>query len=539
MAMTVTDQPIEIPGQADAHRWLSDGDGALRDAITHTQLKAGGVSWHFDLDENNVHRVESLYRLSLDFGAELHFSLASEARLDPATRDYLSDFVRRVLFEDPRRSPSQYQEDDALLREIAPQKDPTPGTRVERVARILYQGCRALVREAIHRDMPDGGKPGQIKSPVLIGVYGGEHVGDAAILGGVLLDLCARYGTRRVLLGSFRPAHTERLVRSLDVPVAVQVFHYDDSSAVVHLRNADALVFAGGPLMELPNLLVKHWNAAIEARRRALPFIIDRIGVGPFATWPGRFVARRIARLATTLSVRTSGAARQPELRGLGAQIKCDPAFSYLEGRGQGRATLTKLRPRDQQDVESLLEGAEEKFKVGINLRPIRHLWSPRGKTASRHAEAQCLERVAEAIVLVAEKIPTRFIFFPMNPIQLGGSDLHSAWQLHNLVGRRADFRVWQGDPEIDGLLSLLRCLDAAVTMRFHACIFALSQGVPTLGIDYYSHAGGKVGELFSDRSLVDDATRIDTLETHWLVQKLEAFASAAGYEPNQAAGAR
>ncbi len=531
--MTKTGQRIEIPSEADAHRWLVDEDGALGDAIAYTKHQEGGISWHFVLDETNAHRMESLYRLSLDVGAESHFSIAHETPLDPATRNFLGNFVRYLLFKDTRRSSIQRLEDEALLQEIDPQKGRTPGTRIEQVTRILYSGCRALVRNAYHRPLPDGGKLSQFQSPVLIGAYGGEHVGDAAILGGVLLGLHARYGTRRVLLGSFRPAHSERLVRSLDVPVEVRVFYYEDSRAEEQLRSADGLVFAGGPLMDFPDLLVKHWNMAIESRRRGFPFIIDRIGVGPFASWPSRFVARRIARLATTISVRTSGAARQPELRGLGAQIKCDPAFPYLESRGQNQAALTKLRSRDQQEVQSLLEGAEEKFKVGINLRPIRHLWSPKGKAASRHAEAQCLERVAEAIALVAQKIPTRFIFFPMNPIPLGGSDLRSAWRLHNLVGKRADFRVWQGDPEIDGLLSLMRRLDAAVTMRFHACIFALSQGVPTLGIDYYAHAGGKVGELFSDRFLVDEVTRIDTLETDWLVQKLEGFARTAGHEPN------
>ncbi len=537
--MTVADQRIEIPAEADAHHWLSSGDGALANSIVQAQRATGTARWHFKLDLNNAHRVESLYRLSRDIGAELSFSVAPEVQLDPATREYLGDFVRRALCKDPQRSVSQQPEDAALLKVIASGEEDSQGTRIAMVARILVLGFRALLRDSLRRPFPDFGNPGQIENPVLIGAYGGEHVGDAAILGGVLLRLHARYGTQRVLLGSFRPRHTERLVRSLDVPVDVQVFHYDDTCAREQLHVADGLVFAGGPLMDLPNLLVRHWNAAIEARRRGLPFIMDRIGVGPFAAWPGRFVARRIARLATSISVRTSGAAQQPEIRGIKTRIKSDPAFPYLKSRGQNQAALTRLRHRDQQDVDSLLRGAQEKFKVGINLRPIRHLWSPAGEPASRRAETQCLERVAEAIVLVAQKIPTRFVFFPMNPIQLGGSDLHSAWRLHKLVGTQADFRVWQGDPELDGLLSLMRRLDAAVTMRFHACIFALSQGVPTLGIDYYAHAGGKVGELFSDRSVVDDVTRIDRLEAHWLAHKLESFARASGYTSNEIPGAR
>jgi polysaccharide pyruvyl transferase WcaK-like protein len=332
------------------------------------------------------------------------------------------------------------------------------------------------------------------------------------------------------LLGSFRPAHSARLVKSLDVPVDVRVFDYEPADAEARLGSADALVFAGGPLMDLPELLVKHWNVALKARSLGLPFIMERIGVGPFARRPSRYVAKRIARLATSLSVRTSGAARQPELRGLDVSVKNDPAFTYLESRGSDLPALSMLRAGDRREVDSLLRGAENKFKVGINLRPMRHLWSPRGHTSSRRAETQCLERIAEALVLVGQKIPTRYVFFPMNPIQLGGSDLQSAWQLHKLLGRDTDFRVWQGNPEIDGLLFLLRRLDAAVTMRFHACIFALSQGLPTLGIDYYPHAGGKVEELFADCVLPGDVSRVDILETRWLADKLEAIASASGY---------
>jgi len=296
------------------------------------------------------------------------------------------------------------------------------------------------------------------------------------------------------------------------------------------------LVFAGGPLMDLPDLLVLHWNVALAARSRGLAFIIDRIGVGPFARSASRFAVRRIARLATSISVRTSRSADEPELRGLDAEVRDDPAFAYLKSRGRGEAALTRLSARDRRDVAALLEGAEGKFRVGINLRPIRHLWSPRGKQASRMAELQCLDRLAQALVALSEKFPVRFIFFPMNPIQLGGSDLQSAWQLHKLLDRRADFRVWQGDPEIDGLLHLLRELDAVVAMRFHACIFAMSQGLPVLGIDYYPHAGGKVEALFNDRAAQEDCVRIDTLDADWLVGRLVAIARNGGYAFNQPA---
>ena len=528
--MEEADKRFEIPRSADAHLWLAENDGQLSESIRLTQSSPGPANWHIELDAENLYRVEGLHRLSLEIGATQHFSLAPSTDLDDASREFLVDFIRRELFEDGTRTSLQRQADERLLQEIAPRNEAETKSRFQLASRILFRACRALVLDTLYGSHRQPTSVSQMESPVLIGAYGGEHVGDAAILGGVLLGLHAKYGTHKVALGSFRPAHTERLVESLDVPVDVRVFAYEDGCEAEELGRADGLVFAGGPLMDLPDLLVKHWNAALEARRRKLPFVIDRIGVGPFAIWPSRFVARRIARAATSLTVRTAGAAKKPEVRGLDVKVESDPAFPYLESRGADLSDLTRLRSRDQQDVDSILSGAESLFKVGMNLRPIRHLWSPESETESRCIETRCLERIAEAIARIAQQVPSRFVFFPMNPIQLGGSDLHSAWLLHKLVGKRADFRVWQGDPEIDGLLYLLRGLDSVVAMRFHACIFSLSQKIPTIGIDYYAHAGGKVGELFNDFSKSQDATRIDTLETDWLIEKLESMAQSAGY---------
>lgn len=225
--MTEADFLIEIPAKADAHRWLAEGDGALGPAVARAQRGAASANWHFELGAENAHRVEGLHRLSIDLGAASRFTLAPGTQLDSATQEFLGDFVRRVLFEDPSRSPAQRGQDEALLRDVAPQDHPSTDSRPVLAARILYRGCRALARETLLRKR-DTAETTRVESPLLIGAYGGEHVGDAAILGGVLLGLHERYGARRVVLGSFCPAHTERLVRSLDVPVTVRVFHYEE-----------------------------------------------------------------------------------------------------------------------------------------------------------------------------------------------------------------------------------------------------------------------------------------------------------------------
>jgi polysaccharide pyruvyl transferase WcaK-like protein len=116
---------------------------------------------------------------------------------------------------------------------------------------------------------------------------------------------------------------------------------------------------------------------------------------------------------------------------------------------------------------------------------------------------------------------PVTYVFFPMNLIQDGYSDLAAAWRLHRLLHKGLDLRIWEADPDIDAVLYLLRKLDMALTMRFHACIFAMSQDLPTIGIDYYPGVGGKVEQLFRDRELVEDVRRLDEADIHFMVERL------------------
>ena len=75
----------------------------------------------------------------------------------------------------------------------------------------------------------------------------------------------------------------------LDTPVEVTVEEYSQDNAARLLQYVDAVVFAGGPLMDLPKQLVKHLYTVSLARRSGKPFMIEGIGAGPFirvsSTW--------------------------------------------------------------------------------------------------------------------------------------------------------------------------------------------------------------------------------------------------------------
>jgi polysaccharide pyruvyl transferase WcaK-like protein len=108
-----------------------------------------------------------------------------------------------------------------------------------------------------------------------------------------------------------------------------------------------------------------------------------------------------------------------------------------------------------------------------------------------------------------------------MNAVQFGLSDLRSAYRLARLLRGDVDFRVWDGDASIDGVVALLRRIDVAITMRFHATIFALSQSRRVIGIDYRVGRRDKVAALLDDAGKQDSHARIDEMTSDWLFRQL------------------
>jgi polysaccharide pyruvyl transferase WcaK-like protein len=198
-------------------------------------------------------------------------------------------------------------------------------------------------------------------------------------------------------------------------------------------------------------------------------------------------------------------------------------------------ADLTRLPECDREWIERLLQDSEGRVTIGVNIRPIRHLFtegaSAAGKFAhTRSIEARFEEQLAEAMRRFQQgsSTPPRFVFFPMDATQAGSSDLRSAYRIHRLLGADADLRVWESAPSIDGVVALLRRLDIAITMRFHATIFALAQELPVVGIDYRPGKRDKVAALLDDFGHSENCRRIDEMTSDWLCERLNALARSA-----------
>lgn len=454
--------------------------------------------WRVPVTSTTVHRLEGLFLLARDEPAS--FEIGRVGVLSERERAFLQDFKQHRLHQTGEDQASSF----TLMAHQAAEMAEELAYLLPAMAGVFGGRAPAL--------------PAQLRDVLIIGAYGGDHVGDAAILGGVLLTLHQQYGVTSAKLLSHRPEHTRRLAAALVTPVSLTVHHYNAPTAKLFAAEADALVIAGGPLMDLPRVLAKHLVAAASARKHRKPLIVERVGVGPFKREASVRAARILLKQAARISTRTSKAAQHPIARGLNVSVGRDPAFDYLATR----AELSRLTAGEKQSVDDLLVGTQDRLIIGINVRPIRHMWSPKGESFSEQSEDQFIDQLASAMRNLSKLVskPVTYVFFPMNPIQFGMSDLASAYRIHRLVERDVDFRIWEADPDVDGVLYMIRNFHMALSMRFHACIFALSQEVPVIGIDYYPGQGGKVEQLFQDFGLGVDVRVMDNITTEWLLDR-------------------
>jgi MoaA/NifB/PqqE/SkfB family radical SAM enzyme/polysaccharide pyruvyl transferase WcaK-like protein len=359
---------------------------------------------------------------------------------------------------------------------------------------------------------------------LVLGAYGGEHVGDAAILGGVILRLRDR-GVAEVRVASFRPDRTRRWLASLDVPLPVQVVDVGAGGLGEELGPGDWVVHGGGPVMDLPRVLLRELEVVERAHRRGARLVLEGVGVGPFRRRWSRRLARRLLLQSEEVRVRSAADARHPLLQGLAVRQGEDPAFDYLRPRAQARPEV-RLPPAEAAAVDAAVAARDGSgVTVGLNLRPLWDRYvAGRGASAARLEERLLDELLVGMQVLERARAgrSVRWTLFAMNADQLGFSDFRPAWRLLDRAAGHHDLALVEHELGVDALAELVRRLDAVVAMRLHANIFAMALDVPCLGVDYAVGEPGKIAALFAERGHPGRCSTIESFTGGWMASRLE-----------------
>ncbi len=336
-----------------------------------------------------------------------------------------------------------------------------------------------------------------VKKIGIIGMYGGEHVGDAAILGGVIVRTLDRYpDIKTIQIFSFRKDRTLCWIQNFtELPPQISI-HVSDSlkNFKEYLKECQLLVWGGGPLMELPIVLCRNFYIIKLALAYGLRFEIEGIGYGPVNTLFGKIMTKNILKSSYRVTVRSQEDNRKMVDLDINIPIDdqqeaYDPAFDYLNLLSSDLS----VDIADEIEINNLLLKQDGQKIMLLNLRP---LWYRYGRDTTFDFDS-FLNEVASVIDFLSQQNVIT-VFIPMNADQYGFSDLEVSYTLKEKIKKDSLFRIWETEATINSLVYILRKCDFSLCMRFHAAIFSLSQNILTFGIDYSLGGKGKVRTLFS-----------------------------------------
>lgn len=339
----------------------------------------------------------------------------------------------------------------------------------------------------------------KISRATIIGAYGGEHVGDAAILGGVILRLKKHYKTEKIRILSFRPDRTNKWVRSLRIEgVNFEVVKLSKSNLSSSLSSTDGLIYAGGPIMDIPVNLSFYFYAALNAKSKGLPFIVEGVGLGPYKRLISKLLASFILICAHKITLRSSSNLKVLPFHSKFKvdRVAQDPAFDYLE---YSKSVIVQGRysSRENFEISSLDSYIAGRSKVlYVNLRPI---WSAYATKDSESTVDDIVSNVLDSVASTINSLDSSWavVFIPFNPDTYGFSDFSSFYQVIKRLNSERDYYVVEYEPGVPLMLDMLSRSSHLLAMRFHACIFGLSIDRNVYGIDYQIGAPGKVAALF------------------------------------------
>jgi polysaccharide pyruvyl transferase WcaK-like protein/glycosyltransferase involved in cell wall biosynthesis/MoaA/NifB/PqqE/SkfB family radical SAM enzyme len=316
---------------------------------------------------------------------------------------------------------------------------------------------------------------GAMRDILLAGWYGTETAGDIAILQGIISEYLGRNPALKFRVLSLYPAYTRTTIDAWprDLQARVTIMDYASEEAWRSTSECDAVVMAGGPLMD-----IQETGKILGLFKRfadlGKPRVIEGCGVGPLHRQDYRWNVCRLARLATSISVRDSASRDALRLMGIGkpVEVRLDPAVTFVRQQG------LRHHGDDGKVIRCFLRELTGEYPQGIT-------------------PAQSKEALTGLVRRLLEWYPDhRIELWAMHHFCVGGDDRVFAQQVVRAIGdARLSFDWTPRTPR--EVLEAMAAADFCVCMRFHSCVFAAEVGVPFLAIDYT--AGGKIQGFLED----------------------------------------
>lgn len=336
------------------------------------------------------------------------------------------------------------------------------------------------------------------RTVLFLGTHGQQNVGDELLLHTFLTQLGPEH---RYLVNSYDPEATATWLS--DWP-QVEVFDTAGNRLrfARHLLQCDIVIFGGGSIVKELYPSTGRWRhatllmvlatvafARLVARR---PVIMSNIGVGPITTPMGRFLARRILKLASHVTVRDQGSADICDELGLTSQkVQRVPDAVWINKVTDlirvGASTVAPQGPSGTAASE---------------VTPIRLALNLNHDIANGANWETFTAQLTEAIRIVAHHRPLELHALPM---QCGFKDNDDLAMITQLFRRLETVSSIVHQPKDHWeVASIISNCDVVVSERLHAIVLAAIVGRPVVALPYDVKVSQLTGQLGLDRRSFD-----------------------------------
>ncbi|MGP3610271.1 polysaccharide pyruvyl transferase family protein [Anoxybacillus sp. PDR2] len=309
------------------------------------------------------------------------------------------------------------------------------------------------------------------------GFYGAGNAGDDAILHSIIRTLKqVNHQIEIVVIAWSKNIKAYYGDEKIDY-----IYGLDFKRIAQALKESALLIVGGGGLFQdyntfaPENLFIDQKGALnyysapiILAKMLNIKTMLYAVGVGPLASEESKRAMKWIGEMVDSITVRDAASAQLLTSLGISKQqLSADPVIT--------------LPAADQTNFSLNKKTSLHKY-IGLNLRN----WSYDRKSAKK-AEHQLISVLNQ----LSEKYLVTFVIMSFNKLP---SELEKARQLAKRL--KGDSLILPYDCSPEEYKSMCRELDLMIAMRLHASIFALSEGVPSIGLSYDDKVSGLYQEL-------------------------------------------
>lgn len=348
------------------------------------------------------------------------------------------------------------------------------------------------------------------KKILVTGWYGTETTGDKAILGEVIYFIKKHFPKSEIQITTLDEKISYQTNLELEECKDIKIIDINKSIKPSFLKDFDALIMGGGPLMET-DAMKYILNIFAEGSRKNKSCIIFGCGIGPLHSLEMKEITSRI------LGYTTAGFFRDKESFEYAKNIfpehnfyyGCDPALGYLKRWTEKNKKQSK--ENNQLIISTFFRANTREFFPDLEKRKLED------------ENFLFASKISSVLKTICKNNNAKVSMLPMNCHWIGGDDRTINRMVFSLLENNDFVELKRKYIPINEILQDLSNSDIAVAMRYHSHLFCLALGIPFISIDY-SGEKGKVYNLLKRINYTEFSQKWESFDEEncqYMIQRL------------------